>query len=322
MDPTTGAVKAWVGGINYKYFKFDHVRQAKRQPGSLFKAFVYGTAMEQDYIPCQKLQDISPTFKLPGGNTWSPPNAGGDRGSGEWFTLRQALAKSLNSITAQMLQKLGEQNIVNFAHRAGISSKLDAVPSLCLGVSDCSLYELVGAYSTFVNSGNHTKPFYITRIEDKNGNVIQNFVPETKQGMNEQTAYKMLYMLMGGVEEIGGTSNAIPAELKSENEVGGKTGTTNNASDGWYMGVTHNLVSGAWVGGDDRSIHYRNWSMGSGGETARPIWVAYMKRIYADKSLEYKKGVFKQPADGIDVTLRDCARYDSNDTDQTWDPNN
>ncbi|MEP6735151.1 MAG: penicillin-binding transpeptidase domain-containing protein, partial [Chryseolinea sp.] len=217
--------------------------------------------------------------------------------------------------------------VVSFAHRAGVSSKLDAVPSLCLGVSDCSLYELVGAYSTFVNAGNSTKPFYITRIEDKNGNVIQNFVPETKQGMNEQTAYKMLYMLMGGVEEIGGTSNAIPAELKSDNEIGGKTGTTNDASDGWYMGVTHNLVSGAWVGGDDRSIHYRNWTMGSGGETARPIWVAYMKRIYADKTLQYKKGVFKQPANGIDVTLRDCSKYNSPDPqlkdDKNWeDPNN
>ncbi|MEO8475149.1 MAG: transglycosylase domain-containing protein [Chryseolinea sp.] len=326
MDPTTGAIKAWVGGINYKYFKFDHVRQGKRQPGSAFKPFVYGTAMEMGYSPCQTLPDISPTFKVPGG-TWSPPNAEGDRGTGTIYTLRQAMARSLNSITAQVLQKVGAQNVVDFAHRVGVASKLDAVPSLCLGVSDCSLYELVGAYGTYVNSGVHTLPFYITRIEDKNGNVIQNFVPKTKQSISEQTAYKMLYMLKGGVEEEGGTSVGLPYDLKKDNEIGGKTGTTNNASDGWFMGVTHNLVSGAWVGGDERSIHYREWVLGQGGKTARPIWVGYMTRVYADKELEYKKGRFKQPVGGIDISL-DCKAYDVPDQarpdepDQAWDPNN
>ncbi len=325
MDPNTGAIKAWVGGISYKYFKYDHVRQGKRQPGSAFKPFVYGTAMEQGYSPCQKLQDISPTFKV-SGTTWNPPNAEGDRGTGVWYNLRQAMARSLNSITAQVLQKVGEQNIVDFAHRVGIASKLDAVPALCLGVSDCSLYELVGAYSTYVNAGIHTLPFYITRIEDKNGNVIQNFVPKTMQAISDQTAYKMIYMLMGGVEEQGGTSVALPYDLKKDNEIGGKTGTTNNASDGWYMGVTHNLVSGAWVGGDERSIHYREWSLGQGGTTARPIWVSYMTKVYADKTLDYKKGRFKWPAGGVGMEL-DCKQYDiPEDTigtpDDTWVPNN
>ena len=189
MDPRSGAIKAWVGGINHKYFKYDHVRQGKRQPGSSFKPFVYGTAIEQGYNPCQKFQDVSPTIKVPGG-TWSPPNAEGDRGSGALFTMRQAMARSLNSITAQLIQKVGPENVVNFAKSAGIASPLDAVPALCLGVSDVSLYEMVGAYSTFVNSGIHTEPFYITRIEDKNGNVIQNFVPKTRQAISEQTAYQ------------------------------------------------------------------------------------------------------------------------------------
>lgn len=325
MDPHTGAIKAWVGGINHKYFKYDHVRQGTRQPGSSFKPFVYGTAMEQGYNPCQKLQDISPTFKVSGG-TWSPPNAEGDRGTGTWYTLRQAMARSLNSITAQVLQRVGEQNVVDFARRVGITSHLDAVPSLCLGVSDVSLYEIVGAYSTFVNSGIYTQPFYITRIEDKNGNVIENFVPKTRQAISEQTAFKMIYMLMGGVEEEGGTSIGLPYSLKVDNEIGGKTGTTNNASDGWYMGVTHNLVSGSWVGGDERSIHYREWSLGQGGKTARPIWAAYMTKVYADPSLEYKKGQFMRPSSGMDISL-DCRAYEIPADSlgiphESWDPNN
>jgi penicillin-binding protein 1A len=273
------------------------------------------------------MQDISPTFKVAGNTTWSPLNAGGDRGTGEWYTLRQAMARSLNSITAQVLQKVGMQNAVDFARRAGITSKVDPVPSLCLGVSDCSLYELVGAYGTFVNNGIYTQPFYITRIEDKNGNVLENFVPKIRQAISDQTAYKMVYMLMGGVEEEGGTSQGLPASLHVDNELGGKTGTTNNASDGWYMGITHNLVSGAWVGGDERSIHYRDWSLGSGGQTARPIWARYMALVYADKELGYQKGRFKQPASGIDITL-DRKAYDvpgdSSSTGQQgdWDPNN
>ena len=326
MDPLTGAVKAWVGGVNYKYFKYDHVKQGKRQPGSTFKPFVYGRAIEDNYSPCLKLLDISPTFTLPGGDTWTPFNSDGTRGNGQPYTLRQALARSLNSITAQVMQQVGIENVVDFAYRMGITSELDPVPALCLGVSDISLYELIGAYSAYVNGGMHTQPFYITRIEDKNGNVLQNFVPKTRQAVSEQTAYKMVYMLMGGVNEEGGSSRALPDELKTENEIGGKTGTTNNASDGWYIGITHNLVSGAWVGGDERSIHYRSWSLGQGGRTALPIWAKYMQRVYADPTLEYKKGYFKRPADGLDVTL-DCSSYDepdspgANPSEPDWNPN-
>ena len=324
MDARTGEIKAWVGGINHKYFKYDHVRQGTRQPGSAFKPFVYGTAMESEYTPCQKFQDVSPTFNVPGG-TWSPPNAEGDRGTGVWLTLRQAMAQSKNSITAQVLQRVGAENVVGFAKRVGINSPLDAVPALCLGVSDVSLYEIVGAYSTFVNEGIHTEPYYITRIEDKNGNVIENFVPKTRQAISEQTAYKMVYMLMGGVQEKGGTSQGLSYELKVDNEIGGKTGTTNNASDGWYMGITHDLVSGAWVGGDERSIHYKQWDLGQGSKTARPIWDKYMRKVYADATLEYKKGRFKQPAN-LDIKL-DCSSYEVaidstgvSDT-QDWNPN-
>lgn len=324
MDAKTGAIKAWVGGINHKYFKYDHVKQGTRQPGSLFKPFVYGTAMEAGYNPCLKLRDISPTFKV-SGTTWSPMNAEGDRGTGAIFTLRQAMARSLNSITAQVLKSVGPENVVDFAKRAGIRSPLDPVPALCLGVSNVSLYEIVGGYGTFVNNGIHTEPFYITRIEDKNGNVLENRVPKTKQAISEQTAFKMVYMLMGGVEEQGGTSIGLPFDLKKDNEIGGKTGTSNDASDGWYMGVTHDLVSGAWVGGDERSIHYSVWSLGQGGKTARPIFASYMTKVYGDKTLEYKKGQFTRPSGGMDISL-DCSAYevpgDTLGTPAVWDHNN
>ena len=324
MDPTTGHIKAWVGGVDHTYFKYDHVKQGTRQPGSTFKPFVYGLAMESGYSPCHPMQDISPSFKVPGG-VWSPPNANGQRGTGEKMTIRQAMAQSVNSITAQMMQALGAENVVEFAHRVGINSKLDPVPSLCLGTSDVSLFELVGAYSTFANGGIFTEPFFITRIEDKHGNVIENFVPKTRQAINEQTAYKMIYMLMGGVEERGGTSVGISPELKIDNEIGGKTGTTNNASDGWYMGLTHNLVTGVWVGGDERSIHFPSWVFGQGGKTARPIWDKFMMKVYADPETGITKGQFKRPSSGLDISL-DCLKVSQNPDSveveiQPWDIN-
>ncbi len=309
MDPNTGHIKAWVGGFNHKYFKFDHVRQGKRQPGSTFKAFIYGLAMENNYSPCYKLKDISPQFTMPGQPAWYPANSSGpSKGSGKSMTIRQAMAQSVNAITAQLMQALGEENVVEFAHRMGVESKLDAVPSLCLGTSDVSLFEMVGAYSTFVNGGINTQPFFITRIEDKNGNVIENFVPKTKQALNEETAYRMIYMLKGGVEEQGGTSLGLPYELRVDNEIGGKTGTTNDASDGWYMGVTHNLVTGVWVGGDERAVHFPSWDFGQGGKTALPIWGKYMLKAYADPKTGILKGYFRRPTNGVDVSF-DCGKY-------------
>jgi penicillin-binding protein 1A len=325
MDPETGAIKAWVGGINYKYFKYDHVRQGTRQPGSTFKPFVYGTAIEAGYSPCLELLDISPTIKVSGG-TWSPMNSDGTRGSGEKMNLRQAMARSINSITAQIVQKVGPQNVVDFARRLGITTPLDAVPSICLGTSDVMLYEMVAAYCAFVNLGIHIEPYYITRIEDKNGNVIENFVPKTRQALDEKTAFKMIYMLQGGVQESGGTSAGLSYDLKTENEIGGKTGTTDNASDGWYMGVTHNLVTGVWVGGDERNIHFPSWDFGQGTKTARPIWAGYMSRVYKHPETGYKKGFFKRPVGGLDITL-DCSKYQNEDpeqptADETWSIDN
>jgi penicillin-binding protein 1A len=282
--------------------------------------------MENGYSPCLLKKDISPQFYIPGQPPWYPLNADNSKGHGGQLTIRQAMAQSVNSITAQIMQELKAENVVEFAHRVGIESKLDAVPSLCLGTSDVSLFEMVGAYGTFVNGGISTQPIFLTRIEDKNGNVIEIFNPKTREAINEQTAYKMLYMLRGGVEEEGGTSLGLSRELRIDNEIGGKTGTTNNASDGWYIGVTHDLVAGAWTGGDERAIHFPSWVFGQGGKTARPIWDAFMRKAYADPLSGITKGQFKRPSSGLDMTL-DCSRHTIQDSiqlidEKPWDINN
>lgn len=311
MDSETGAVKAWVGGIDYTYFQYDHVRQGTRQPGSTFKPFVYGLAMEEGYSPCQELYDISPTLTIDG-KIYHPRNADGTYGDGKLYTLRQAMAKSLNSITIQMIDRLKPENVAKFAHKLGITSKLDPVYSLGLGTSNVSLYEMVAAYCSFANLGIYRQPYFITRIEDKNGNVLETFVPTSKQVMDEATAYKMIHMLKGGIEEEGGTSQSVSSFVREENEIGGKTGTTDNGSDGWYMGVTHNLVTGVWVGGDEPSIHFPRWGAGSGGKTALPIWDKYMTRVYQHPETGYHKGSFKQPSTDLGITLEcDQFRQDS-----------
>ena len=308
MDPMTGHIKAWVGGMDHKYFKFDHVKQGKRQPGSTFKPFVYAAAIENGYSPCYSVVDQPVEVYIPGQPAWSPSNADG-KFSYEKMTIRQAMAESVNSVTAYMMKKLSPRIVMETARRLGVTSDLEEVPSLALGVNDVSVFEMVGAFGTFVNKGEHTTPYYIDRIEDKNGNVIQQFTPRKKPAMSEEHAYLMLYMLRGGFEERGGTSQGVPYSLREGNELGGKTGTTQNASDGWYMGVSKDLVSGTWVGGDDRAIHFRSWTAGQGGRTARPIWVKFMEKVYADKSLGYTKGPFPRPDRPLSIEI-DCDKYE------------
>lgn len=308
MDPHTGHIKAWVGGIDHKYFKFDHVKQGKRQPGSTFKPFVYAAAIENGYSPCYSVVDQPVEVYIPGQPAWSPSNADG-KFSYQKMTIRRAMAQSVNSVTAFMMKKLSPKIVMETARRLGVTSDLEEVPALALGVNDVSVFEMVGAFGTFVNRGEHTTPYYIDRIEDKNGNVIHQFTPRKKPAMSEEHAYLMLYMLRGGFEEEQGTSLGVPWSLREGNELGGKTGTTQNASDGWYMGVSKDLVSGVWVGGDDRAIHFRNWAAGQGGRTARPIWVKYMEKVYADKSLGYTKGAFPRPERPLSIEI-DCDKYE------------
>jgi penicillin-binding protein 1A len=291
MNPETGEIKAWVGGINHRYFKFDHVLQSRRQPGSTFKAFVYGKAMEDGYSPCAEFQDVSPAISI-NGQIYQAKNSSGGYGDGHVYTLRQAMAKSLNSVTMQLMEKLQPRNVADFARRMGITSELDPVYPLGLGTSDVSLFEMVGAYATFVNGGINTEPFYITRIEDKHGNVLETFTPKSRQAISRETASKMLYMLKGGVEEEGGTSRALSDYVVSENEVGGKTGTTDDASDGWYMGITQDLVTGVWVGGDERSIRFPTWTLGSGGRSALPMWNKFMEKVYRHPETRIRKKSF------------------------------
>jgi penicillin-binding protein 1A len=309
MDPHTGYIKAWVGGIDHKHFKYDHVRQGKRQPGSTFKPIVYATALDLGYSPCYEVPDLPVTFETGDVNgTWTPQNSDG-KYSGEIFTLRKAMANSINAVTASMIKKVGPQTVVDYAKRMGITSPLEAVPALCLGVNDVSLYEMVGAYGTFVNKGFWTEPFFITRIEDKEGNVLQEFTPKTSEVFDEETAYLMIHMLKGATEEKGGTALGLSKYhlLWQGHEIGGKTGTTQNYSDGWFIGVTPKLVAGAWVGGDDRSIHFRSMDLGQGARMAMPIWALFMQKIFADQSLGMAKLAFPRPAH-LKVEI-DCKKF-------------
>lgn len=319
MDPQNGHIKAWVGGIDHKYFKFDHVKLSRRQPGSTFKPFVYTAALDNGWSPCQTAVDAPVSFPLPGQDppTWVPQNSNG-KFTGNILTFREAMAKSVNSITAWIMNKITPSTVVDYATRLGIESKLDAVPSLCLGAGgDVSLFEVVGAYSTFVNKGTHIRPFFISRIEDKNGNVIRQFVPDEQEAINEETAYLMLHMLKGTVEV--GSGRRLSLELKRENDIGAKTGTTQNASDGWFIGVTKNLVAGAWVGGDNRSIRFREWYLGQGGRTALPIYENFMLEVYNDPTLGIEKGFFDKPTRPLNTVI-DCDLYNEaanpNDTIQ------
>ncbi|ERM81888.1 glycosyl transferase [Rhodonellum psychrophilum GCM71 = DSM 17998] len=309
MDPENGHIKAWVGGINHKHFKYDHVKQGKRQPGSTFKPFVYAAAIENGYSPCYTVMDQPVQVNIPGQPAWSPKNADG-KFSYTNMTIRRAMAQSVNSVTAYMMKKLSPKVVVETAHRLGITSDLEEVPALALGTSDVTIFEMVGAFGTFVNKGEHIVPFYIDRIEDKNGNVLQQFTPRKKPAMSEEHAYLMLYMLRGGFEETRGTSQGVSRDIRDNgNELGGKTGTTQNASDGWYMGVSKDLVSGVWVGGDDRAIHFRSWISGQGGQTARPIWVKYMAKVYADPALNITKGPFPRPERPLSIEIN-CDQYE------------
>jgi len=303
MNPHNGQIKAWVGGINYRYFQYDHVSQSKRQPGSTFKPFVYAAAIENGYSPCDRLVDkpITVVYEEDGEQkTWSPQNA-------DWvfsydtLTLRRAMAKSVNSITARLTELITPRKVVDYAKKMGINSKLEVVPSIGLGSSDVSVLELVGAYSAFVNKGIWTQPIFITRIEDRHGNIIREFIPLRKKALNEETAFLMLTMLKAGLEEPGGTSQALfQYDLFKKNELGGKTGTSSNHSDGWFVGVSKDLVGGAWVGGEHRSIHFRTGQLGEGAKTALPIFGRFMEKVYSDKSLDIKMGYFPKP--GVKIT--------------------
>lgn len=300
IEPSTGYIKDWVGGIDYKYFNYDHVNQAKRQAGSTFKPFAYVTALDNGFTPCDKFTDKPVTIKYTDNGkaeVWQPNNAD-FRFSYQEMSLRWAMGKSVNSITAQVTEQVGWDKIVQYAHKLGIESPLKSVPSVSLGSNDVSVYEMVRAYSTFLNKGVKIDPLLVTKITDQDGNVVATFTLNSQKVLSEETAWLMLYMLRGGMEEPGGTSQALweyPGLWKKDNQIGGKTGTSSHYVDGWYMGVTKDLVTGVWVGADDRSVHFTTSENGEGSHTALPIFARFMEKVYADPKSGYTWGAFPKP---------------------------
>lgn len=308
IESHTGHVKAYVGGLDYRFFKYDHVTTARRQVGSTFKPFLYSLAMQEgEYTPCTRIPNIAYNIQLEDGKFWSPRNSGSH--IGEEVTLKWALAQSNNWISAYLMNQFGPEAVIAQARRMGVESPIEAVPSICLGVCDLKLIEMVGAMSTFANQGVYIKPMFITRIEDKNGNVIQRFAPEESEAMSELTAYKMIELMKGVVQ--GGTGIRLRSLYGFTNPIAGKTGTTQKQSDGYFMGITPDLTTGVWVGAEDRSVHFRSTNLGQGSHTALPIWAKYMRKVYDDPSLNVSKGEFPQPnTPGIDLNF-DCDQYDS-----------
>ena len=336
MDPQTGHVKAWVGGINFRHFQYDMVKKGKRQVGSTFKPFVYATAIDQlHYSPCDIFPDTP--FCIDAGKygnpeAWCPKNSNGDSDYGGKRTLKNALANSVNTITARLIDKVGPQPVVDLAKRLGIESEILPVPAIALGVSDLSVYEMVGAYSAFANKGVYTKPVMVTTIEDKNGTILYQFKPETRDVISEETAYVTVKLMEGvtqsgsGVRLRGKGADAYRADYREiitgypyefTNPIAGKTGTTQNQSDGWFMGMVPNLVTGVWVGGEERAVHFPSITYGQGAAMALPIWGVYMKSCYADETLNISKEDFKEPLD-LSINV-DCSVVLEANIDDTTD---
>ena len=286
---------------------YDHVKLSRRQVGSTFKPFIYTLAMQEgEFSPCSKVPNVPVTFKGADGKDWTPKNSN-DAREGEMVTLKWALANSVNYISAYLMKHFSPQAVVQIARKMGVTSPIDEVPAICLGAADLTVYEMVGANSTFVNKGVYVEPIFVTRIEDKNGNVIESFIPKTQEAMSEETAYLMIELMKGVVES--GTSVRLRYKYGMTNPIAGKTGTTQNNSDGWFMGLTPELVTGVWVGGEDRSIHFRSITFGQGAHMALPIWAIYMKKIYADKKLHISQGDFEKPSGDLKVET-DCDKYE------------
>ncbi|PKV63791.1 penicillin-binding protein 1A [Polaribacter sp. Hel1_33_96] len=326
IAPQTGHIKAWVGGINNKHFKYDAVAQQKRQVGSTFKPFVYATAINQLRMsPCDKLPNTP--YTIPQGKygipeDWSPKNSNDEYGG--MLTLKDALAGSVNTMSARLIDKVAPVNVVRLAEAAGIKTKIQANPSIALGAVDLSLLEMVSAYSTFANKGLRVSPMIITRIEDKNGTVLKDFIPEMQEVLSEESAYVILDLLKGVTESGSGirlrsnwTSGGKVVTgfpYKFENPIAGKTGTTQNQSDGWFMGIVPNLATGVWTGGEDRATHFAGITKGQGATMSLPSWALFMKKCYADKTLNISKEDFEKPENlSINIKCEEKPEEDKNE---------
>ena len=329
MEPQTGAVKAWVGDINFDAWKYDKVK-AMRQPGSTFKLFVYTEAMNQGLTPCDKRRDEYITMQVYDKKkhevvTWTPSNANGSF-SGDSMPLKSAFAKSINSVAVRLGQEMGIKRIIETAEKMGIKSPLEDAPSLALGSSDVNLLELTNAYCTIANDGMHHEPVLVTRIEDKDGKEVFLGPATSEQAVPYKTAFLVQQLLMGGMREPGGTSQSLWGYVGDyrDTDFGGKTGTSNNHSDAWFMGVSPKLVVGAWVGGEYRSIHFRTGALGQGSRTALPICGYFLQSVFRDPAFKQYHGKFGKPRDADitrDMYLCDSyyprAKKDTTETDST-----
>ena len=324
MNPKNGHVMAWVGGINYRNFQYDHVMQSKRQIGSTFKPFLYATAIDQLKLsPCDMLPDaihcIEP-YKYGNPDPWCPTNSSDKYGG--MRTLSNALANSKNTISAQLIDRVGPRPVADLARNLGVSSNIPNVPAIALGTPDLSVYEMVGAYGAFANKGIYVKPIMVTKIEDRNGKIVFQSTPETKDVLSEESSYVTL-KLLEGVTKFGSGARLrhdIPEDernyvyknvvtgypYKFDNAIAGKTGTTQNQSDGWFIGMVPNLVTGVWVGGEDRSIHFEEIAYGQGATMSLPIWGLFMKKCYEDEELGVSKEDFEEP-ENLTIEL-DCSK--------------
>ncbi len=282
IEPFTGHIKAYVGGPNYRYFKYDNVRQGKRQVGSTIKPFLYTLAMQEGMSPCDKVVNVPQTF-IVGEDTWTPKSTDKDEWIGQTVTLKWGLTKSSNNISAYLMKQFGPEAMVEMMRKMGVGSHLDAVPSLCVGPADLNVYEMVSAYNTFPSQGVYVEPIFVTRIEDNMGNVISEFTNSKREAISEYTAYLMANLMQGVVNS--GTGIRLKVKYGLNGEVAGKTGTTNDQSDGWFIGYTPKLTAGVWVGAEDRQVHFESLSLGGGSNMALPIWGIFMNKVLADKSL-------------------------------------
>jgi penicillin-binding protein 1A len=315
MDVKTGEVKAWVGGLNHEYFKYDHVNtRSKRQVGSTFKPIVYAAALEAGISPCEYFPNEKKTYS--DYNNWSPANA--DNSYGGSYSMAGALTNSVNTVSAQIIMRAGIENVVELARRMGISSPLDPVPSLSLGTADLSLLEMVSAYAVFPNNGYYTKPSYIKRIETSDGKVIADFTRDRQKqaALSGYNASVMVNMMESVVNS--GTASRLRYEYGLTIPVGGKTGTTQSHADGWFIGFTPDIVAGVWVGAEDRRVHFRSLDLGQGASMALPIWGEFMKRVLSNKKYaQYKKSKFRQLPETVAIQLN-CAPYIAPDSNNFW----
>ncbi len=298
VDPHTGYTKAYVGGIDYRYFQYDQIMQGRRQVGSIFKPFVYTLAMQHGYSPCYEIANAPTSFEFrrPDGalDTYTPKFSVVEEWDGQMITLKQGLSKSMNQASAWIIKQFNPEAVIDLVRKMGVKSPIDAVWPICVGAVELPVYEVVGAFTTFANKGIWIQPIMVTKIEDKNGNVIARFKPREEEAISEDAAYKMLDM-MQAVTRYPGTGQRLRATYQFENPIAGKTGTTNDNADGWFVGIVPNLVAGAWAGAEEQRVRIQNDYIGQGANMALPMWALFMQKVYADSSLNISKGEFEPP---------------------------